>query len=114
MTKDYRSLQFFFREEDQRGSFKKYVFLDTTINWTISIVPDRKVTSYLLKEWPINIDFNTTHKVSKTSTFFQQIKSLQETLTTNLATSVISFLLDESYVNTTYICEDSDGSNLVS
>ena len=107
-------LAIFYREENERGSFKKYVFLDPTINWKISNGPDEKVTSYLLKEWPLKKDFNTHCKISKTSTFFQQIQSLREDSAPSLANSVLTFLLDERYVNTTFICEDSNGSNLVS
>ena len=58
-------------------------------------------------------DFKFNFKLSKSSFLFQKILSVRTESSTNLGQQVLKFLLDEEYVNTAYICEDTEGMKLV-
>ena len=106
-------LAIFYREELERGLFQKYNFSYISDNRHTPPSENLKV-SYIDEKWCLNEEFNNGCKIFESSTFFQRILSFRENLSGDFEIRILAFLLDEHFANTTYICEDSSGSNLVS
>ena len=104
----------FYREEEKRGLFKQYIFCDSKLNFDLknSFSKVNLEASYLNDQWPQK-DFKCKFKLSESSFFFQKILSVRTEPTSSFGQQILKFMLDEEYVHTAYICEDSEATKLV-
>ena len=103
----------FYREENLRGDFSKYIFFDPNLNSSNIIENNQLSSPYFDSELPIpNQDFPRMSKIKLKDNFISSLKSLEESEET-FSKQLAMFLLDQNFTNTTYLCEDSSSINLV-
>ena len=102
-------LALFYREEDERGNFTKYSFLnDGPITYTEDIVKNYVHFNYfpdILND--IKTDFeclNRRKRKKSTEDFRRNLAKLNEY---QLRTKILSFILDENFRHTTFICNSA-------
>jgi hypothetical protein len=103
----------FYREEEKRGNFFKYVFFDPSLN-----VPNLERKEEIYRQY-----FNTSLDVPFQEFLTQKSKKIKDDFLSSLnylsqcqesfSKQIGAFLLDDDFTNTTYICEDSSSINLV-
>ena len=106
----------FYREEEQRGLFSKYIFFDEELNDTAFEAEGVFKKAYIDAKWDLNIEFNNQDKSSKrykASSLQRPIPQTSSSTMQTLGHQVLHFLLNKDFCNTTYICEDSSSSNMV-
>ena len=103
----------FYREENLRGDFSKYIFFDPNLNSSNIIENNQLSSPYFDSQLPIpNQDFPRMSKIKLKDNFISSLKSLEESEET-FSKQLAMFLLDQNFTNTTYLCEDSSSINLV-
>ena len=102
----------FYREEQERGNFNKYVFFEKDFGddfFETNYVNEQ----YFKPDWDVNTEFKISNTLSDKSTFFVQLNLLRNRERSNLSSKVLYFTLDKNFSDTTYICEDSSSTNLM-
>jgi len=103
----------FYIEEVERGLFTKYFFFEKSFQTSTIIECGVVKQSYLDAAWQINTCFAFKKPSTSKSAFFQKIEHLQEENTHSLQKDILKLLFDDRYSNTTYICQDQSGKNMV-
>jgi len=104
----------FYREEQERGTFSKYVFFEPTLE--VSNIEKKLMIRRQYFDSKFNIpdqDFMTTNLNKLKADFVSSMENLRQSEEASFSNQIGMFLLDDNYTNTTYICEDSSSINLV-
>jgi len=104
----------FYREEQERGTFSKYVFFEPTLG--LPKVEKKFMLSRTYFDPELNIphqSFMTKKSKKLKADFLSSMQNLRQSEESSFSKQIGTFLLDDNYTNTTYICEDSSSINLV-
>jgi len=99
----------FYVEEDIRGTFKKHLIADEILS--LNILPESFNYQYFLPNQGQNFNNATKRKAKVTQDFVEAIASLKYSENFNFNKQLALFFL--SSPNTTFICQDKEGSTMV-
>jgi len=102
----------FYREENSRGSFSRHIFFDPNLDMPDFEENFKLNCPYFNLDIPHQDFMNSKSKKLKADfiSSLEHLKRSQESFSKLIGT----FILDNNFTNTTYICEDSASMNLVS
>jgi hypothetical protein len=104
----------FYREEQSRGMFSKYVFFEESLKESDFEEKFALNQAYFDPNLKMsNQEFLATKSEKLKADFLSSLQHLAESKE-SFSKQIGMFLLDDNFTNTTYICEDSSSINLVS
>ena len=103
----------FFREEERRGNFTKYIFFENCLNKDDIIEHNSLDLPYFSSKWCMKEEFPEKLRIPTKSIFFQLLENLNSSTSICLAQKILRFLLNEEFSHCCYISEDSSSTNSV-